>query len=112
MAESVNLIPLIGLKFMRAYGISTTLLSMTKMMMTSLASVKLRTKMMMTTTFASVFGRTECVRFLLFCRCCVHVACSENNSDMLQPKLTASWEKLISDLTPLHKTLATNFTES
>ena len=56
MAESVNLIPLIGLKFMRAYGISTTLLSMTKMMMTSLALVKLRTKMMMTTTFASVFG--------------------------------------------------------
>ena len=58
------------------------------------------------------FDRTECVRFLLFCRCCVHIACSENNSDMLQPKLTASWEKLISDLTPLHKTLATNFTES
>ena len=40
LAESVNLVPLIGLKFMRAYGISKTLLSMTKKMMTSLALVR------------------------------------------------------------------------
>ena len=74
MAESVNLIPLIGLKFMRAYGISTTLLSMTKMMMTSLASVKLRTKMMMTTTLASVELSVFVFCFFAGVVCMLHAA--------------------------------------
>ena len=76
MAELVNLIPLIGLKFMRAYGISTTLLSMTKMMMTSLASVKLRTKMMMTRSTTLALDELSVFVFCFFAGvvCMLHAA--------------------------------------